>query len=52
MSKLPVTIDYIKLAQWVKQIEYYTGSIKKELDRAVEQQKDKNVQRIPKDTTS
>ena len=39
MSKLPVTIDYIKLAQWVKVLEKYTKRIKDELDRAVEEQK-------------
>ncbi len=41
MSKLPVEIDYIKLAQWVNQIEHCIDKIRKELDMAVEKQKEK-----------
>lgn len=35
MSKLPVTIDYIKLAQYKKCIDYYLRRIQEELDKAV-----------------
>ena len=35
MSKLKVEIDYIKISQYVKMIEYYQKKIGIELDRAV-----------------
>ena len=34
MSKLPVTIDYVKIAQWAKMIKYYEQKILDELDQA------------------
>lgn len=39
MSKLIVNIDYVKIAQWMKMIDYYKKRIEKELDRAVEERK-------------
>ena len=43
MSKLKVEIDYIKIGQYVANIDMYLRQIKAELDRAVIEQKDKNV---------
>ncbi len=40
MSQLKVDIDYIKLAQYVANIEMYIRKIKNELDRAVVEKKD------------
>lgn len=35
MSNLNVTIDYVKIAQWLKMIKFYEHKIEVELDRAV-----------------
>jgi len=40
MSKIPVVIDYIKMAQYKKCIEYYLKKIQEELDRGVTQKED------------
>lgn len=40
MSQLRVDIDYIKLAQYVANIEMYIRKIKNELDRAVVDKKE------------
>jgi hypothetical protein len=40
MSKIPVVIDYIKMAQYKKCIEYYLKKIQEELDRGVVQKED------------
>ena len=39
MSKISVEIDYIKMAQYKKCIEYYLDKISKELDRAIKEKK-------------
>lgn len=41
MSKLIVEIDYVKLAQYKKMIEYYLKRMEDLLDKAVEEQKEK-----------
>jgi hypothetical protein len=41
MTRLKVEIDYLQIAQWYKQIEYYHRLISRELDRAAREQKEK-----------
>ena len=35
MSNLKVEIDYVKIAQWMKVVQFYLNKITAELDRAV-----------------
>ena len=42
MSKIPVVIDYVKMAQYQKCIEYYLKKIQEELDSGITQKEDED----------
>ena len=49
MSRLNVEVDYIKIVQYKKMIDYYLKRIEEEMDRAVVERK--NVREYPSDNS-